>query len=139
MTFVDAEPTDQSRRRDDIVALHPIVVDHLRSLKTFHPNVFPWNDTRKRLLDHFHAIQAAEGVSVACKDQRKHECTDACFRYGFHDLRRAFATMNAANMSGEALQALMRHRSSLTTERYINFARQMNRPSRICTSPKSSR
>jgi hypothetical protein len=39
--------------------------------------------------------------------------------------RRAFATMNAANMTREALQALMRHQSSLTTERYINFARQM--------------
>ncbi|HEV8068594.1 MAG TPA: hypothetical protein VGP76_12720 [Planctomycetaceae bacterium] len=34
--------------------------------------------------------------------------------------------MNAANMTREALQALMRHQSSLTTERYINFARQMN-------------
>jgi hypothetical protein len=33
--------------------------------------------------------------------------------------------MNAANMTREALQALMRHQSSLTTERYINFARQM--------------
>jgi len=34
--------------------------------------------------------------------------------------------MNAANMTREALQHLMRHQSSLTTERYINFAAQMS-------------
>jgi integrase len=118
--------SDNKGKRDEIVALHPIVVEHLRPLKAFHSNVFPWTGTRKQLLDRFHAIQAAAGLSVACKDQRPHTCTDACCRYGFHDIRRSFASMNAANMTREALQALMRHRSSLTTERYINFARQMN-------------
>ncbi len=83
----------------------------------------------------------AAGIDLACRASKKtgaelkdspkganggHTCTTACHRYGFHDLRRAFATMNAADMTREALQALMRHQSSLTTERYINFARQMN-------------
>ena len=92
------------------------------------------------LTKHFHTIQAAAGIDLACrvtnrtgaelKDNPRgvsggNACTTACHRYGFHDLRRAFATMNAANMSRESLQALMRHQSSLTTERYINFARQI--------------
>jgi len=113
-------------KRDEVVALHPVVVEHLRPLKTFAAVVFPWDDTRKALLNEFHRLQGEAGISLDCRIQREHEHTDACLRYGFHDLRRAFATMNAANMSREALQALMRHASSLTTERYINYARQMN-------------
>ncbi len=113
-------------KRDEAVALHPIVIDHVRPLKTFHPNVFPWEHDRKLLTKHFHAIQDAAGIKLPCRIERKHDCTDACHHYGFHDERRAFATMNAANMTREALQALMRHQSSLTTERYINFARQMS-------------
>lgn len=34
--------------------------------------------------------------------------------------------MNAMNMTREALQALMRHQSPMTTDRYINFAQQIN-------------
>jgi integrase len=132
--------TDNKGKRDVIVGLHAVVLEHLRPLKTFHPNVFPWEHDRKLLSKHFHAIQAAAGIDLACrvtnmtgaelKDNPRdatggHACTTACHRYGFHDLRRAFATMNAANMSRESLQALMRHQSSLTTERYINFAHQI--------------
>jgi len=47
-------------------------------------------------------------------------------RYGFHDFRRAFATMNAATLTPDALQALMQHRDYQTTQRYINMARQLN-------------
>jgi integrase len=54
------------------------------------------------------------------------DCTPACHRYSFHDERRAFATMNAPNMTREALQALMRHQSADTTDRYINMAMQLN-------------
>ncbi len=42
------------------------------------------------------------------------------------DSRVAFATMNAAGLTGDALQALMRHKSYLTTQCYINMARQMD-------------
>jgi integrase len=38
-----------------------------------------------------------------------------------------FATQNAETLSADALQALMRHRSYSTTQRYINVARQINR------------
>jgi hypothetical protein len=47
------------------------------------------------------------------------------FRYDFQDLRRAFATQNALRLTENALQALMRHNSYLTTKRYINMARQL--------------
>jgi integrase len=112
-------------KRTETVALHPVVIDHIRPLKTFHDNVFPWEHELSKLYDQFAAIQDAAAIKLPCRIEREHECTDACHRYGFHDERRAFATMNAANMTREALQALMRHQSSLTTERYINFARQM--------------
>ena len=34
--------------------------------------------------------------------------------------------MNAPRLTGDALQALMRHKSYATTQRYINMARQLD-------------
>ena len=65
------------------------------------------------------------GIHLPCHE--KHEHTDACYLYGFHDLRRAFATVNAETLSADALQALMRHKSYQTTRRYINMAQQISR------------
>ena len=48
-----------------------------------------------------------------------------CHVYGFHDFRRAFATVNAPRMKPEALQKLMRHKSYKTTLGYINLASQV--------------
>lgn len=46
--------------------------------------------------------------------------------YGFHDFRRAFATVNAARLKPEVLQRLMRHMSYQTTQKfYINPTSQM--------------
>ncbi|HEX3869276.1 MAG TPA: tyrosine-type recombinase/integrase [Pirellulales bacterium] len=64
----------------------------------------------------FHDIQKATGVKLA--GERGH--------YGFHDLRRAFATMNADKLTADTLQALMQHRAYSTTQRYINMARQLD-------------
>jgi integrase len=55
-----------------------------------------------------------------------HEHTRFCHVYGFHDFRRAFATMNADRLTPDALQQLMRHKSYSTTQGYINTARQLN-------------
>jgi len=53
----------------------------------------------------------------ACREEREH--TRTCPLYGFRDLRRACATLNADRLSADPLQALMQHKRCLTTRRYI--------------------
>jgi integrase len=107
---------DNKGKRDQKIPIHPVVVEHLAKLSSFGAFVFPWNNARRSLFDEFNRIQAAAGV--------KPEGSKA--HYGFHDLRRAFATMNAATLTPDALQHLMQHRDYQTTQRYINMARQLN-------------
>ena len=118
---------DNKGGRDDIIPLHPVVVEHLRAIPTFESVVFPWYHHERTLWSEFARIQDAAGVHLDCPDADKHDCTPACHRYGFHDFRRAFATVNAETLSADALQSLMRHKSYTTTQRYINMARQLNR------------
>ena len=47
--------------------------------------------------------------------------------YGFHDLRRGFATVHAASMNLFELQRLMRHKSLTTTQGYVSMAGQLNK------------
>ena len=101
------------------------MVEHLKQLASFEPIVFPWHQSRRRLYAELERVHKAAGVSLPCNED--HEHTDACYCYGFHDLRRAFATVNAETLSADALQALMRHKSYTTTQRYINMAHQLNR------------
>ncbi|HEV3261872.1 MAG TPA: site-specific integrase [Gemmataceae bacterium] len=115
---------DNKGKRDDKAKLHPVVVEHLRKLTSFDPGVFPWNHDRRTLQTEFANIQEKAGIHLPCHD--KHEHTRFCHVYGFHDLRRAFATMNADKLTPEALQRLMRHKSFRTTLRYINTARQLD-------------
>jgi integrase len=115
---------DNKGKRDDRVKLHPIIVGHLERLPGFTPTVFPWTKSRRVLEMEFHRIQREAGITLACPD--RHEHTETCHVYGFHDFRRAFATMNADKLSADALQSLMRHKSYLTTQVYINMARQMD-------------
>ena len=111
---------DNKGKRDELVPLHPLVVDHLRAIACFEPVVFPWYHDRRSLWTEFYRIQKAAGIHLPCSG--KHEHTDGCHYYGFHDCRRAFASLNAENMSAEALQKLMRHQCYTTTQRYINLA-----------------
>jgi integrase len=115
---------DNKGRRDERVKLHPVVVEQLRKLPGFDPAVFPWNHNERTLYDEFLRIQQAAGINLPCR--KKHEHAPFCFVYGFHDLRRAFATMNADRLTADALQSLMRHKSYQTTQRYINMARQLD-------------
>ena len=49
-----------------------------------------------------------------------------CHVYGFHDFRRAYATVNAPRLKPEVLQRLMRHKSYQTTQKfYISPTSQM--------------
>lgn len=114
---------DNKGRRDEAVPLHPIVVDHLRKLVSFHPFVFPYPHADRGLWDDFAAIQKAAGINLPCDEDHDHD--DTCHRYGFHDFRRAFATLNAPTLSAHALQKLMRHKSMATTQGYVNMASQL--------------
>ncbi len=71
--------------------------------------------------------QLAAGIHLNCRDDGRHECTAACHVYGFHDLRRAFATVNEETLTANALQRLMRHKSFTATQRYINMAQMLKR------------
>ncbi|MGA2035799.1 MAG: site-specific integrase [Thermoguttaceae bacterium] len=122
---------DNKGKRDERVPLHPIVVEHLRKLVDFGPVVFPWPHHERTLWVEFARIQQAAKneageriINLPCHE--KHEHTDSCHLYGFHDFRRAFASMNAQRLTGDALQSLMRHKSYLTTKKYINMARQLD-------------
>ena len=79
--------------------------------------VFPWSHAKATLFKQFAALQKAAGVKPTTKN-----------RYGFHDLRRGFATMNADRLTADVLQAMMHHQNYTTTQRYIALARQL-RPS----------
>jgi integrase len=107
---------DNKGKRDQLVPLHPVVVEHLRKLVSLDSFVFPWSHGRRHIFEEFGKIQKAAGIRpMGSKSQ-----------YGFHDLRRAFATMNADRLTPDALQALMQHKDYQTTQRYINMARQLN-------------
>jgi integrase len=126
---------DNKGKRDEAVKLHAVVVEHLKALPGFSPFVLPWPHNKTTLYKQFALIQEAakvqnekgeEVVGIRLPCPRQHEHTRYCHVYGFHDLRRAFATMNADKLTPDALQALMRHRSYSTTQRYIAIARQMD-------------
>ncbi len=113
--FALSRAADNKGKRDVRIPLHPLAVEHLRKLVCFSSLVFAWGHDKRALYAEFEAIQKAAGVAP--------EGTKA--RYGFHDFRRAFATMNAGTLTADALQALMQHRDYQTTQRYINMARQL--------------
>jgi integrase len=115
---------DNKGKREELVKLHSVVIERLRKLAGFGPHISPWNHDKRTLWSEFARIQEAAGIHLPCHEE--HEHGRYCYLYGFHDLRRAFATMNADKLTPDALQALMRHKSYLTTQRYINMARQMD-------------
>lgn len=114
---------DNKGKRDDRVGLHPLIVAHLRELRHFDAMVFPWPHGRRQIWNRFNEIQVAAGIALPCHETHDH--TPSCSMYGFHDLRRGFATQNAENLTAKELQEVMRHRSFTTTLSYINMASQL--------------
>jgi integrase len=106
---------DHKSKRDQRSVLHPIVIEHLRGLPGFMPVIFPGNHGRRQLFEEFERIQQAAQIRPEWGKSR----------YGFRDLRRAFAPMNAERMTADALQALMQHQDYKTTQRYIHMGRQL--------------
>ena len=87
--------------RDEELPLHPAVVDHLRTIISFgNPGnrVFWWPHHDRILWSDFAKIQKAAGIHLECT--KRHEHKPSCHRYGFHDFRRAFATLNAKKLGG---------------------------------------
>jgi integrase len=114
---------DNKGKRDERLKLHLVVIEHLRPLAGNTRLLFPWDRNKSQLWDEFKRIQKHVGIHVDCPEDHKH--TPSCFLYGFHDFRRAFATVNAPHMKAEVLQKLMRHKSYTTTLGYINLASQL--------------
>ena len=116
---------DNKGNRDERVPVHPVVIDHLRQVPSFCQNVFPWQHDERQLWTEFGRLQREVGIHLICRDT--HEHTEACHVYGFHDLRRAFATVNAKRLKPEVLQKMMRHKSYKTTLGYINQAEHIEK------------
>ena len=114
---------DNKGKRDEKVPIHPIVVEHLRQVIGNNKFVFVWTHDERALWNEFGRIQRAVGIHLPCLEE--HEHTPSCHVYGFHDLRRAFGTVNAKTMKPEVLQKMMRHKSYKTTLGYINLATQI--------------
>ncbi len=125
---------DNKGNRDARARLHPVVVEHLRRVAGFSPLVFPWNHNRRTLDTEFHRLQREAGVRLPCPKNHTH--TDACHAYGFHDLRRAFATLNAARLTPDQLQVLMRHKSYQTTKVYVDMRPQMDDTTAVLHVPE---
>src|SRR5262249_9539478 len=51
-------------KRDELVVLHPVVVEHLKKLPGFTPTVFPWPHAKTFLYDHFALIQQKAGIHL---------------------------------------------------------------------------
>ena len=123
---------DNKGGRDDIDHLTPTALEHVNRIIGFGPLVFPWPHDRRTLDTVFHRIQESAVdrevkrlVFLPCPDAGQHTCTPACHLYGFHSLRRGYATLNAEAMPAAVLQRKMRHRSWATTLRYIALKDKM--------------
>ena len=116
---------DNKGGRDDRDYLPEAVAGLVKGVVGFAPLVFPWPHNERTLWTEFARIQKAAGIRLACPHAAKHECTPSCHVYGFHALRRGYATLNADTMPAPVLQRKMRHRSFTTTLRYIGLADKM--------------
>ena len=92
---------DNKAKRDELVRLHPVLIDHLPTIACFEPMVFTWNHHNTTLWCEFERIQQAAGIHLDYREDHQH--TPGGHVYGFHDLRRAFATVNAESLTADAL------------------------------------
>jgi len=118
---------DNKGSRDDVDYLPDAALDLVKGVVGFGAIVFVWPHDERTLWVEFQRIQKAAGIKLVCPDAERHECTDACRYYGFHALRRGFATWNADRMAGPVLQKKMRHKSFTTTLRYIGLSDKMKK------------
>ena len=122
-----SQPADANKgRREQLIPLHPLVIQHLKPLTaSFSPFVFPWNHNSRTLWAEFARIQ--EAAKLADKSPMPKAGKNGGW-YGFHDLRRGFATINAGSMDLFELQALIQHKSLTTTQGYVSMATRLQKP-----------
>jgi integrase len=125
---------DNKGRRDEGDYLPAAAIEHVRRIVSFSKLVFQWPLADKDLWIEFHRIQMAAGIDLACPQADRHECGDSCRFYGFHALRRGYATLNA-ELPAPVLQRKMRHKSFTTTLRYIALADRMKKSAETINVP----
>ena len=103
-------------RRDDVIPLHPVVIEHLRRITDYGTKVFDWPLRREVLWKEWGRIQKKGGVNRSCTEEHVH--SPRCHVYGFHALKKACGTLNAKRLPKSVLNAFMRHRAFATTEKY---------------------
>lgn len=124
---------DNKGGRDQQIELHPIVIDHLRKIVgSFDPNVFPWSNNLRLLWTQFRRIQESAKLP---DDSPLGRHGKAGSWYGFHDLRRGFATANASALNLFELQRLMQHQSLETTKGYVGMAKRASNTSSVLFVP----
>lgn len=116
--------------------LLPDAIGHLRKLPGWGDLVLDWPHDTTSLYREFRRIQKAAGISLTCSMNHVHD--SGCRFYSFHDLRRAFATLNVSRLSPVELQKLMRHANFSTTLGYINMAGAMQEASSKVFRPNVS-
>lgn len=112
--------------REEVVQLaEPVVRELTPMMKSFGVEMFPWPHGDRLLYEEWHRIQDAAGIELDCSDDQTHECNSECRHYGFHDLRRTFATRTGAELSRDELKTVMRHKATQTTDSYINLRERL--------------
>lgn len=116
---------DTKGKRDELIYVPESVSNLLRPVwLNFSEQPLLYPTTSRTMQEQFVKLQLAAGIRMTCEDD--HEHTDNCFAYGFHDLRRSFATYNASRLSAAELQQLMKHSDGKTTQGYINYGKLMS-------------
>jgi len=128
--------TDNKGKRDSLDYLPPVALTWIKQIVGFGPMVFPWPHNSRTLWVEFGRIQEAASIKLPCRESREHVCTSACHLYGFHALRRSYATLNADSMPAAVLQKKMRHKSFTTTLKYIGLSDKMKKSADVVYVPE---
>jgi integrase len=98
-------------KRDELIPLHDVVIEHLRKLAGFTPCVLHFPHNIRTLTQQWYKLQRRAGIRE---------------RYKLHDLRRSFCSFVVADLPQVVQQRMARHKSFETTRRhYINPTREM--------------